>query len=163
MLNTNNFLTSYMIASNNGLDARSADRLAILMGLMDMSQMQTAVLTSLLAGSALASTSSSQGATPTLSRRRRGRALAGPIGAPKVKVPSVDNILEPGQIREYLQQRKLRARIHLKAIQEIRTPRVLHQWPEADADVDEGAEVHVMLLVPEEGRHGEPEARLPRK
>jgi hypothetical protein len=153
--NAMNFLLFRAIADRN-LDTPQADRLALAVSLMNMGLMQSVVLTSLLAQSSDGQGSSTTGVSV---RGRRARSLAAPTPAAKVKVPSVRHMSDPKKIDEHLHEHRLRTRIHREAIAEIKSPRVLRQWPEADEDVDEGAEVNVLLLIPEEARHGSAEPR----
>lgn len=149
------FLVCRAIAENVDPDTPGANRLALAASLLNMGLAQSAVLASVLAA----------GQAPRAQGVARGRWRGRRAGAPtaKVKVPNVHHMSDPRQIHDHLREHKLQSRIDIEAMAEIKSPRVLRQWPEADADVDEGAEINVLLLTPENGRHGDAERRATRK
>ena len=151
------FLVCRAIAENADPDTQGANRLALAASLMNAGLAQSAVLASVLAAR---QAPPAQSAALAPSRRRNARPLAAGKPAARVKVPSVRHMSDPRQIEDHLRERKLRPLVHRAPVTEIKTPRVARQWPEADEDVDEGAEINVLLLVPEEGKD-EAEPRVP--
>jgi len=151
------FLLCRAIAENADPDTPGADRLALVASMLDLGgPLQSALLTSALARGQAPATN---GETPVAALRtghRRRRALASPAA---IKVPSVRHLNDAEQIHAHLQGHKLRPVIHREMIPEIKVPRVLRQWPEADSDAFEGADVNVLLLVPEGAPHAESESR----
>jgi len=154
------FLLCRAIADNADPDTPGADRVALVTSLLNMGLVQSAVLTSVIAAGQ-APPPRALGAANVRSRSRWGRSAAPITSAAKVKVPSVRHMSDAKQIHDHLHEHKLRPMIHRETIPEIKTPRVLRQWPAADEDVDEGAEINVLLLVPEESGHGKAEPRGP--
>jgi hypothetical protein len=167
MIDLTRFLTYLLLAQNADSDAEGAGRAALLTSMLDVDLPTGAVLVSAIAGG-LASppspTTTPAGGKGLAGLRGRGRGRRGHAkraARAKVKVPSVRHLSDPEQIHAHLHQHKLRSLVHREAMADIKTPRVVRQWPDADADVDEGAEINVLLLVPEDGRRDEAETRPP--
>lgn len=158
------FLVCRAIAENEDPDTPGADRLALAASMMNMGLAQSAVLASVLAAGQAppaqsAAPVTSRRAAPARSRRQSARSLAARKPAARVRVPNVRDMPDPKQIEDHLHERKLRPVVHRERVPEIKSPRVVRQWPEADEDVDEGTEINVLLLVPEEGSKDEAEPR----
>jgi hypothetical protein len=172
-LDLTKFLVCYAIAGNADPDAPQATTLALATSLLDMSLVQSAVVTQMVAQSLapgqkpVAQMGSVLPAAPFGSRPRfsrlRGRRARAMAARARVKVPSVRHMANPADIHTHLHEHKLRPVIHREQLAEIKEPRVLRQWPEAGADVMEGTEVNVLLIVPEEHERGEPARTSGRK
>jgi hypothetical protein len=65
-----------------------------------------------------------------------------------VKVPDVRHHTEEPRIHEHLGQHKLKAKVHVEPVPDVKTPLVVYQWPEHDMDADPDSEVLVVLLTP---------------
>jgi hypothetical protein len=164
MIDMTRFMMYLLLAQNVDADAEGASRAALLTSMLDVDLPTGAVLVSAIAGSLAPSPSPAgpaggKGLGGLRGRGRRGHAKRA-VRA-KVKVPSVRHLSDPEQIHAHLHGHKLRPLIHREVMADIKTPRVVRQWPDADADVDEGADVNVLLLVPEDGRRDEVEIRPP--
>lgn len=84
-------------------------------------------------------------------------------GRRKVRVPKLDELASAREIHEHLQRHKLEPRVHRETVPGILAPRVLRHWPGPDVEVDEGTEIDVLFLVPDEGEHDVRDTHIPRK
>ena len=152
------FLVCRAIAENADPDTPGADRMALVASMLNVGLVQSAVLASVLAevrrrpSAAPASVTSSGGRARLLGGGQASRQGEGAQRAPHVR-SKADRGPSAGTPSA--------AAVRPRAGPEIKTPRVVRQWPEADKDVDEGAEINVLLLVPEEGKDGAAEPRVP--
>lgn len=146
------FIFNLMIARNGDPDAAGADRIALVASALNLGQVPSALLTKVLVDNQTPPPATGTGETPSARHRAPGM---------PVKVPPVHHLTAADQIEEHLQRHKLRARIDRESLPEIKAPRVLRQSPPPDTVVMEGAEVHVLMLVPEDGKP-EPEVRTRR-
>jgi hypothetical protein len=153
------FLTYRAVAEGTSSNDQSASRVALLVSLLNMDLIPGMLIARALAGSP-APVKANGGLILGRGRHRgrRGQALLAPRA--RVKVPAVHHLSDPERISAHLHEHKLRPLIHREPMPEIKVPRVLRQWPEVDTEVDEGAEINVLLLVPEDSRP-EPEPRSP--
>jgi hypothetical protein len=153
------FLLCRAIAENADADTPDADRVALVTSLMNVGLVQSAILTRVVAERQAPPTGSTLETISPRGRGRRGRFTAAGTSAARVKVPDLAKMSNADQIRRHLEEHRLQPRIHHATIPEIKASRMARQWPAADADVDEGAEIYVFLVEPDEGGPRDPPAR----
>jgi hypothetical protein len=166
MIDMTAFLTYFAIARNKDPDTGSAGKAALLTSMLNLDLLPGVLVASALANNLAPPTAT----TPVPSggifgrRHRRGRhGLPAPVGRARIRVPNVGDMSDADEIHAHLSRHRLRPLIHREAMAEIKTPRVLRQWPEADADVLEGEQINVLLVVPVGIPHAEPEHRAPNR
>src|SRR5262249_16671086 len=122
--------------SSNG----DADRVALLACMMPGGMFQSVVFAKALSGSATSAASAARTSqTHTAST------------AHAVKVPALGDRTERSEIERHFRDHRLRSRIFERPTPGITAPVVAHQWPERDADAQEGSEVQIVLLTPASG------------
>lgn len=165
-LDLTKFLLCRAIAENADADTSSADRVGLLTSMLGKDLGTSAVLAYVIAENQAPSVAADGEGSGTTVARVRPRGRRGRRGRPaatsaKVVVPSVRHMSDPQLIQAHLHEHKLQARIDREAVPDLKTARVLRQWPEKDTAVDEGTEISVLMIVPEDGRHAESESRSP--
>lgn len=149
------FLLCSALAENVDPDTAGANQLALAASMMNMGLMQTAVFAVALAQSQAqaGTTGTSSSGTPSSRRSLHGRRARAPMA--KVRVPGLRQLSERKEIEDLLAEHKLEARFQEQRIPELTGQGFALHWPAEGADVDEGTEVQVMLLLPEEAGNGE--------
>ncbi len=141
--NIQEFLVSRAVGETVNSDNETVTRIALLTSMMNLPILQSAVLSRVLAQSQ---------APPPPVVDNRARALSR-----RVKIPDLKHHTAAKQVHEHLGEHKLRARIHAEPAADLKTPRVIFQWPQPDMEADPDSEVHVVMLTPPE------EAEVPRR
>jgi hypothetical protein len=163
------FLVCRAIAQNADPDTAGADRLALLASMMNMNLVQSAVVASVLAQSQAPPPISTTGGGAAVALHRGRRAPPMASGADvassprRVRVPRLDDLASASEIHEHLQRHRLEPRVHSETVPGILAPRVLRHWPGVDTEVDEGTEIDVLFIVPEEGEHDDGDSHIPRR
>jgi hypothetical protein len=157
------FLLCRAVAENADPDTAGADQLALLTSMMNLGLVQSAVIASVLAQSQAPPPTGNGVAAPLHRGRRAAPMAANSASRRKVRVPRLDELSSASEIHEHLQRHKLEPRVHRETVPGIRAPRVLRHWPGPDVEVDEGTEIDVLFLVPEDGEHDVRGTHIPRR
>jgi hypothetical protein len=161
------FLLCRAVAENADPNTTGADQLALLTSMMNLGLVQSALMASVLAQSQ-APPPTGTGVVSPLHRGHRAAPMAASSARVassrrKVRVPRLDDLASAREIHEHLQRHRLEPRFHRETVSGIMAPRVLRHWPEADVEVDEGTEIDVLFIVPDDGEHHDIGDRVPRK